>query len=635
MASVEIMIVDDDAAILKVFDTALSQMGYVVTVTADPSEALQILNEKRFDLVITDLIMEPLDGFEMLETSKALYPEMPVIVLTGHPGSDLVVKALKLDADDYLFKPVALRDLYYAVSSCLEKTALEKAYRKNRENLKLFKAVTDFSNEAVAVWDLDGKLIYANPAYMSLFVCSNVEVSELRVDTFLTKKSVEILESEIMPALKNGKGWEGILDTFNSENYHFPLWKRIDAIRNEKGQIKKIFGFMHDFTREKKNAENLTKKQKMESLGTLAGGIAHEFNNILWIIGANAELLSAYLSTDSAGLKNLERLEEACDRAVDLVNQILSFSHQNEYEPRKLEIVPILKESLKLFKASIPSLIEVKMEIPNIPAAIIFEPSLMHQVLINLYTNAAQAMEGVGGVLEVKLEHVFLDEEKAASHDGLTPGEYIKLSIRDTGVGIDTSLQPKIFDPFFTTRDAGEGTGMGLAVVLGAVKNHGGCVEVHSEPGKGSCFELYFPKAREVREKTLRLPKKPVFHEAKILLVDDDDLVVQSGRSILERLGYGVVAEKSGADALVTFRSRASEFNLVITDMNMPQMTGLDLAEEVLKIRNDMPIILFSGYHDIVDEKEVFARGIKKLMKKPIKPREMLKTIQDVLGQTG
>lgn len=635
MASFEIMVVDDDTTILELLDTALSKMGYVVTVTADPSEALEILNEKRFDLLLTDLIMEPLDGFKVLASSKARYPEMPVIVLTGYPGADLVVKALRLNANDYLLKPVELRDLYYAVSSCLEKTALENAYRKNREDLKLFKAVTDFSNEAVAVWDLDGKLIYANPAYMSLFVCSNVEVSELWVDTFLTKKSVEILESEIMPALNKGKGWEGILDSFNSENSYFPLWKRMDVIRNEKGQINYIFGFMHDFTRQKKNAENLTQKQKMEALGTLAGGIAHEFNNILWIIGANAELVSAYLNTGSPGLKNLERLEVACDRAVDLVNQILSFSHQNEYEPRELEIVPILKESLKLFEASIPALIEVKTEIPRNPGTIIFEPSLMHQVLINLFTNAAQAMEGKGGVLEIKLENVFMDEETAAFRDGLVPGEFIKISIRDTGVGIDPSLQPKVFDPFFTTRDAGEGTGMGLAVVQGAVKNHGGFVEVHSELGKGSCFDLFFPKVHKVREKTSRISKNPVSHDVKILLVDDDELVVQSGRSILERFGYRVATEKSGSDALITFRGRPDEFDLVITDMSMPQMSGLDLAEKILKIRNDIPIILFSGYHDIVDEEEIFARGVKGLMKKPIKPQAMFKTIQQVLGKKG
>ena len=632
MKSFEILLVDDDIHILKFLVNALSKMGYRVTAIENPQEAIALLGAQRFDLILTDLIMEPVDGFQVLAAAKKVHDEAPVIVLTGNRDSDLAVKALKLEADDYLFKPVALKSLYYSVSSCLEKAELKKKIERNRRDLDLFKAVTDFSNEAVVIWDLNGQVIYANPAYQALFACSYGESLALHYSSFLTAKSAEILESEVLPTLKEGNGWEGVLDSFDAEKRYFPLWLRIDTIRDDEGRMNYMFGFMHDFTKERKDAENLTRKQKMEALGTLAGGIAHEFNNIIWIIGANAELMSAYIGEESSGIKNLQRVEKACTRAADLVTQILNFSHQDEYDPKPLDIVPLVKESLKLLRASIPSIVEIREQIPRDSGTITFEPSLMHQVLMNLYNNAVQAMRETGGILEVKVVNVSLDENNASLHDELAPGEYVKLSVTDTGVGIPSEVFERIFDPFFTTRDTGEGTGMGLAVVQGAVKNHGGAVEAHSELGKGTCIDLYFPKARSIIRKPSNRSGTPMGGGESILLVDDDELVVQSGESILKRLGYRVKAEINCKEALEAFRCHPDEFDLVITDMSMPQMTGFMLAEALLKIRPNIPIILFSGHHDMVDEKKAIKIGIKALMMKPITPRGMARTIWKVLG---
>jgi len=631
MKTFDVLVLDDDLRLLKFLDIALSKMGYCVTSTVNPQEALDLLAEKRFDLVLTDLVMEPVDGFQVLAASKKLNHQIPVIVLTGHKGSEMAVKALKLDADDYLFKPVELQDLYYSVSSCIEKAHLKEAINRSRKDFKLFKAVTDFSNEAVAIWNLNGQVIYVNPAYQTLFSCSYAEALTSNYGSFLTEKSAETLESEILPALKEGRGWEGVLDSIDGLKRNFPLWQRVDAIHDEQGRMSHIFGFMHDFTKERRDAENFTRKQKMEALGTLAGGIAHEFNNILWIIGANIELLSAHIDNESAGNKNLQRVEKACDRAVDLVNQILNFSHQNDYDPKPLEIVPLVKESLKLLRVSIPTTIEIRSQIPRESGHILFEPSLMHQVLMNLYSNAAQAMKETGGVLEVRIVKVSLNEEDASHHGNLALGEYVKLSVSDTGVGIPSEVLERIFDPFFTTRDTGEGTGMGLAVVQGAVRNHGGTVEVHSELGKGARFDLFFPVFRSITGKASKLPDIPTTGEKRILFVDDDELIVQSGNAVLKRLGYRVKAEKSCEEALERFRRHPDEFDLVITDMSMPQMTGIMLAESLLEIRPDIPIILFTGHHDMVDEKMAIEIGIKALMMKPIKPLDMARTIGEVL----
>jgi len=629
-----ILVVDDDRSLLKLIDSALSKMGYQVTATESPEKALDLLHEKRFDLVLTDLVMAPVDGFQVLAASKRLYHDVPVIVVTGNKDSNLAVKALKLEADDYLFKPIELQNLYYSVSSCLEKAELRGRIEQNLKDLELFKAVADFSNEAVAIWDLNGGVIYANPAYQALFGCSYVEALASHYGSFLTAKSVETMESEILPTLREGRGWEGVLDAIDIKKRAFPLWQRIDTIRDNDGRISYIFGFMHDFTRERKDAENLMRKQKMEALGTLAGGIAHEFNNIIWIIGANTELMSTYVGEESPGIRNLQRVEKACNRAADLVTQILNFSHQNEYEPKPLEMAPLVKESLKLLRVSIPTVIEIREQIPRDSGTIIFEPSLMHQVLMNLYANAAQAMKETGGVLEVKITSLSLNEEDAFDYEDLGPGEYVKLSISDTGVGIPSEVLERIFDPFFTTRDTGEGTGMGLAVVQGAVMNHGGVVEVHSEVGKGTRFDLFFPRVRRIGRKPSDLSHIPMGEGEMVLFVDDDELVVQSGKSILKRLGYRVEAESDCREALAVFRRHPDEYDLVITDMSMPQMTGFMLAEELLKIRPDIPIILFSGHHDMVNEKAATRIGIKALMMKPIKPREMAESIGKVLGHT-
>ena len=283
-------------------------------------------------------------------------------------------------------------------------------------------------------------------------------------------------------------------------------------------------------------------------------------------------------------------------------------------------------------RVSVPTIIEIREQIPRESGTITFEPSLMHQVLMNLYENAVQAMRKTGGVLEVKVLNVSLDEGNTSLHDDLAPGEYVKLSVSDTGVGIPSEVLERIFDPFFTTRDTGEGTGMGLAVVQGAVKNHGGAVEAHSETGKGTRIDLFFPRARRIDRKPPELSDISMVRGENILLVDDDELVVQSGESVLKRLGYRVKAEVNCMEALEAFRCHPDEFDLVITDMSMPQMTGLMLAEALFKIRPNIPIILFSGHHDMVDEKMATEIGIKALMMKPIKPRDMAKTIGKVLG---
>ena len=297
----KILLVDDDAAVLRLISRALERLGYRVETTGSGSDAVDILAKTRFDLVLTDLIMEPVDGLKALEASKQANPDTPVIMLTGHNDIALAVKALRLDADDYLFKPVELENLYFSVSSCLEKAALRRKVAQKKKDLQLFKAVADFSNEVIVIWEPNGRVIYVNPAYERLFGWSLPEALKLDYGSFLTKKSDETLVKKILPALRSGKGWEGVLDSVDVKGRGFPLWQRIDAIFDEEGRITQIFSLMHDFTKEKQDAENSVNMQKMEALGTLAGGIAHEFNNILWIITANTELTASYLSCGKSG----------------------------------------------------------------------------------------------------------------------------------------------------------------------------------------------------------------------------------------------------------------------------------------------------------------------------------------------
>ncbi len=385
---------------------------------------------------------------------------------------------------------------------------------------------------------------------------------------------------------------------------------------------------------EKANLENqLLQAQKMEAIGTLAGGIAHDFNNMLGIILGNSELATSGISGNLSVTNNIEEIRIACLRARDMVKQILDFSRQTKSELHPIEIGSVLEESLKLVRPTIPASIEIKKNISNTLGSVMSDPAKLNQILLNLCVNAAHAMKEEGGVLEVGLEKVTLDKTTMKNYHDLGPGDYIELRVSDTGCGIDHEIINRIFDPYFTTKGVGEGTGMGLAVIHGIVKEHNGDIKVISKPGKGTSFYVLFPVVEDEVVTEVESEELLAGSGEKILFIDDEKSLVFSAKYNLEGLGYEVVTEQDPVKALNVFEESPESFDLIITDMAMPEMTGLRLSEKIMEIRPDIPIIICSGFNERTSEEKAKELGIKVFLLKPYLLREMATTIRLVLDK--
>ena len=401
-----------------------------------------------------------------------------------------------------------------------------------------------------------------------------------------------------------------------------------------------ILGINIDIT-ERKLAEKenitlqaqLTQSQKMEAIGTLAGGIAHDFNNILGAILGYAEMAKDACRVDSDIARDLDKVLASGERAADLVKQILAFSRQSKADRMPLEPVHLVKETVKLLRPALPATIEIRQHLNATNYNIHADPTQIHQVVMNLCTNAFHAMESAGGILEIALNDCVLTPQDLQHYPDVHPGKFVQFSIGDTGPGMSKEIQDRIFEPYFTTKGVGKGTGLGLSIVHGIVASLGGFVTCESELGKGTVFHVFIPaiKAEVISSKKpndLKLSGKE-----RILLVDDEELLVEMGKTMLERLGYQVSTRSSSLDALATFQNQPQEFDAVVTDQTMPGMTGIDLARRMLQIRPDIPIILCTGYSSIVNEEQAYRNGIKGFVMKPLSRRDLASALRKVFDQ--
>jgi signal transduction histidine kinase/ActR/RegA family two-component response regulator len=411
-------------------------------------------------------------------------------------------------------------------------------------------------------------------------------------------------------------------------------------IRNAFGEVVRMAGVAEDMTEERRVQEALVKTERqfrqasrMEAIGTLAGGIAHDFNNILTAILGYTELGLASVPKDSRTQRNLQEVLTAGHRAKHLVLQILAFSRQSGQAKKPIPIYTVIQEALKLLRASIPSTIEIHPSLMT-EASVLADATQLHQVVINLCTNAEYAMREKGGLLEITLEDLELTEEKVRSVPGLRIGPHIRLTVQDNGTGMSPDVLERMFDPFFTTKPIGEGSGMGLSVVHGIVANHGGALMVDSVVGKGTKIEVYLP--------TIPTPvcdgdgdQGPIpLGKETILFVDDEETIVWLGKELLEQLGYTVEVQTNSVEALNVFRNDPQRFDLVITDQTMPGLTGEALSRELLRIRPELPIILCTGFSHIMSAEKAKALGIQAYLMKPLAIRDLASIVRHVLDKT-
>lgn len=394
-------------------------------------------------------------------------------------------------------------------------------------------------------------------------------------------------------------------------------------------ELQKAYDRLVQETKERERLEeHLRQAQKMEAIGTLAGGIAHDFNNMLAIIIGNAELALDEIG-EGAGAHQIDQVIKASKRAGDLVRQILTFSRKSERRCTLLKLGPLVKETSRLLRSTVPNTIEIKVSAEAECDTILADPSQIQQVLLNLSSNAAYAMREDGGTLFIGLSEASFEAGEPLPCAGMSASRYVRLTVRDTGTGIPEQIRDKIFDPFFTTKGPGQGSGMGLAVVFGIVKSCDGAISVESSD-KGSCFSVFFPSSRGETEEEPAGTSLPTGRE-RVLVVDDEPSVVEVASLTLTRLGYRVMSAGSGPEALRKFVEDPYAFDLVITDHVMPDLTGMRLAEKILTVRADLPIILFTGYSETVSPEKARAAGISDFLMKPVAQRMMAETVRRVL----
>jgi PAS domain S-box-containing protein len=484
------------------------------------------------------------------------------------------------------------------------------------------------ATEAIFIIGLDKKVQFANPAMSAIIDRPVEEMIGRRPDLQNTDVSQP---KKIWETLEAGRLWSGRITGMKKNSTAFTMNLTITPVRDQAGAISCFLAVGKDITRELMMEAQLRQSQKMEAIGTLAGGIAHDFNNILSAVFGYAELALLHLADKEKATHDVGEILTATRRAQELVQRILTSSRQTEQARHPLRPKPIVREALKLLRASLPTTIDIRKNITS-DSTILADATEVHQIIVNLCTNARYAMKEQGGVLEVSLHDADVDERFAGHHPGIKAGRHVVLTVSDTGGGIPPTIVERIFDPFFTTKPQGEGTGLGLSVVHGIVKSMGGTLTVASQPGKGTTFTLYLPTSEEATQESDDTAAEDITGGTeKILFIDDEEMLIRSGQEMLEALGYSVTGFTRSDDALEAFLPNPLAFDAVITDYTMPRITGYELAKIIRGVRNDIPIILSSGYMDEDVEMKIKEAGISAFVKKPYIRRDMAAALRRVL----
>ena len=538
----------------------------------------------------------------------------------------------------------AERDRYRSKSLELESERLlrnhaEEELRESLEGLRdrlkerqLQSSVIEQTEDNVLITDNRRTILYINPAFERSCGYTQAELKNQPLRRLRSDQHDTSFYRHMKETLDGGREWMGVIVNRGKDGIDFEIEGTISPIRDASGTITHYVAVGRNMSRFRKLERELHRMQKMDALGTLAGGIAHDFNNVLSAIMGFLELEAHDSPPGSRTRERMDQALGACNRARDLVKQILTFSRQGEQRRKPLHLGPIIDDSLQMLRATLPSTIAIDLDLRG-DGIILADPIQMHQVLVNLCTNAAHAMRNGGGILRISLSEETVDEGGCQQQPEMRPGRYIRLQIEDSGEGIDAAVRERIFEPFFTTKPVGEGAGVGLSVVHGIVQSHDGVIRVASEKGKGTRFSLFFPKSEAEEEIAPEDHPQPLPGSERIMVVDDESLVVEVAGEMLRLLGYQVTVLLSSRQALDLFRRDPEQFDLVITDLTMPELTGLELAVEMLALRRNLPIILSTGFADEGVQLRASAIGIVKIVHKPFTVGELAVWVREALDR--
>ncbi len=653
------LIVEDRRDDRRLLRYNLEHHGWQVTEAGDGFQALELMTENKPDLIISDALMPRMDGFELLRRMK----NDPVLrdirfifysaVYTGYNEREL---ARSLGADAYLIKPLNPNEFWQQLEEAINGVTSARSERpgqiaaeqeaflarypgivatKLEEKVRELKAIKEkwvktFAalHDMVILMDQNKKIIQANAS-----ACRFFKTTEDK----LRGKSCEIFCGKDNPC-KDCPGDRTIADggDHSAEIYHEHLHKTFEisssAVPDEDGKLDYLVYVVTDITERKCLEEELFQAHKMEAMGTLAGGIAHDFNNILTAVLGYSELAKDEAQTKGLTTSYLDEVIKATLRARDMVEQILSFSHKKIGRLQPIAPHLIVEEALKLLRNSMPSSVDIRTRIDCDCGKINGDPTKLHQIIVNLCTNALKALDDERGIIDIHLCRRQLNADDLRAQDGARPGPFVELLVRDNGCGMSKTTRQHMFEPYFTTREVGQGTGLGLSIVYGLARSMGGIVRVHSQPGVGSEFRLLFPvlPAAGERDIPLTIPDLPMGNE-HIMVVDDEKMIAELQKALLEKQGYKVTVLTDSKAALKMFCTDPDAFDLLLTDQTMPEISGHELAAKFLALRPDFPIILCTGYSSIISKKQALEMGIKLYIHKPVQRCDLVRFVRDVL----
>jgi two-component system, cell cycle sensor histidine kinase and response regulator CckA len=624
--SLRVLVVDDDAQMLRTITDILKLNGYTTSGAPTGLSALDLASnfETPAAVALVDLSLPDIDGIELVSRLRQISDLTEVVILTGNASVDSAVRAMREKSYDYLIKPVEPDHLLATLGRAGERSERRRAEAGRHESEERLRQIFEHVSDALFIADDAGNIHDANPAACAL---TGMSVEALR-DVKLEHVLPEIAQLEIT------EGHARQLPAAPTETPPSAQRSRVLDIEAAAFAAGVLVYTVRDLTNQARLEEQLAQSQKMDAIGQLAGGIAHDFNNLLTVIMSYGSLLLNDLDEGDPRRDDAQEIANAAARASGLTHQLLAFSRKQILEPRLMSVNDVVNGVEKLLRRLIGEDIELATTLEPDLYSINADPGQLEQVLINLAVNSRDAMPE-GGRLHISTANTFLSAEHGGRQLSASPGQYIMLAVSDTGVGMSREIQRRMFEPFFTTKGQGKGTGLGLATVYGIIKQSGGDVWIYSEPGKGTTFKVYFPRAGEgpalhlVAENTQMSPRGT----ETILVVEDDPALRALSARVLEANGYTVLLARNGIEALAIASGYAGHIDMVATDVVMPKMNGRPLVEKLTETRQGMRVLFMSGYTD----DEVMRRGVidghAAFLQKPFTPPQFARKVREVLDQ--